>query len=52
MPKKKQVRVMIDEAVLAEARELGLNLSRICERAVKQRIKAIKAYEKREATSR
>lgn len=44
MPKK-QFRVSIDEEVLAAAKELGLDISRTCERALERRIAALRAFE-------
>jgi hypothetical protein len=39
---KKSVVVYLDPKVVAEARELGLNISKICENALKEAIKRLK----------
>jgi post-segregation antitoxin (ccd killing protein) len=42
---KKSVMVYLDPKVVAEARELGLNISKICENALKEAIKRLKGQE-------
>ena len=44
MPKT-QIRVTIDKRLAAEAKELGLNLSRTCERAIRMRVAALRSLE-------
>ena len=39
---KKSVMVYLDPEVVKEARELGLNISRICENALKEAIRRLK----------
>ena len=45
---KKSVMVYLDPKVVKEARELGLNLSRVCENALKQAIEQLKPLYKKE----
>ena len=42
MGKKKNVLLYLDEDVVEEAKELGLNLSKVCENALKEAIKRLK----------
>ncbi len=42
MGKKIRVNLYLDEAVVKEARELGLNISKYCENALKEAIKKLK----------
>jgi len=44
-PKRVQVRVSIDPEVYREARRLGLNVSAVCERALRRRAEALRALE-------
>ena len=43
--KKKQVRVSIDPEVFKEAKRLGLNVSAVCERALRRGVEALKVVE-------
>ena len=45
MNPKMQLRVSFDPEVVREARELGLNISAVCERALKRRIEVLRALE-------
>jgi post-segregation antitoxin (ccd killing protein) len=44
---KKSIMVYLDPKIVAEARELGLNISRICENALKMAIEQLKPLYKK-----
>ena len=48
MPERQQIRIQIDKSILAEAKKLGLDISRTCERALERRVAALKAFEGKE----
>ena len=42
---KQQIRISIDKELYEEAKELGLNLSRTCERAIERRVAALRVLD-------